>query len=196
MFKKRWEEIIKEGDLAPDFELLDQNGEKHTLKKYKGKKLVIYFYPKDDTPGCTAEACSIRDNYSVFKKEGIVVLGISADKQISHKKFSEKYSLPFPILSDPSHEVLSKYGVWMRKNLFGQVMMGIARVTYIINEEGRIVKIFNKVTPSEHAAEIFEVLNVKNGKNGKDAKVAELKSTGDRINKTQTKKTKVTKAKK
>ena len=140
---------------------MDQEGKKHTLKMYKGKKVIIYFYPKDDTPGCTAEACSIRDNYSAFKKAGVVTLGISADKQISHHKFAEKYSLPFTLLSDPSHVALSKYGVWMRKNMFGQIMMGIARVTFVINEEGKIVKIFNKVNPSEHAQEILEVLKAK-----------------------------------
>lgn len=143
------------GDMAPDFELMDQEGKKHNLKMYRGKKVVIYFYPKDDTPGCTAEACSIRDNYSAFKKAGLIVLGVSADSKESHKKFSQKYSLPFTLLSDEGHEVLQKYGTWKKKSLYGKIMMGIARMTYIIDEQGKIIKIYPKVKPSEHAQEIL-----------------------------------------
>ncbi|MGV8163060.1 MAG: thioredoxin-dependent thiol peroxidase [Candidatus Nanoarchaeia archaeon] len=146
------------GEKAPDFELMDQEGKKHSLTMYKGKKVVLYFYPKDDTPGCTAEACSIRDNYSAFKKAGLVVLGLSADKQESHKKFVEKYELPFTLLSDPGHEVLEKYGVWTKKNLYGKIMMGIARMTFVIDEKGNILKIYPKVKPAEHAKEILEDL--------------------------------------
>ncbi|MGV8169386.1 MAG: thioredoxin-dependent thiol peroxidase [Candidatus Nanoarchaeia archaeon] len=146
------------GDNAPDFELMDQEGKKHSLKMYKGKKIVLYFYPKDDTPGCTAEACSIRDNYSAFKKAGLIVLGVSADKQESHKKFADKYELPFTLLSDPGHEVLEKYGVWTKKNLYGKIMMGIARMTFIIDEKGKILKIYEKVKPAEHAEEILKDL--------------------------------------
>jgi peroxiredoxin Q/BCP len=148
------------GDIAPDFELQDQEGKKHSLKLYKGKKVVLYFYPKDNTPGCTQEACSIRDNYSAFKKAGLVVLGVSADSIDSHKKFVEKYELPFTILSDPGHEVLEKYGVWIKKTLYGKIMMGITRMTFIIDEKGNIQKIYPKVKPAEHAKEILEeILN-------------------------------------
>jgi len=151
-------EKLKVGDLAPEFELLDQDGKKHTLKMYKGKKVVLYFYPKDDTPGCTAEACSIRDNFYQFKKAGMMVLGVSADTTQSHKKFAEKYSLPFTLLSDPKHDVLEKYGTWTKKNLYGKIMMGIARTTFIIDEKGNILKIYPKVKPAEHAQEILEDL--------------------------------------
>jgi len=149
---------LKIGDVAPDFELQDQTGKKHSLKMYKGKKIVLYFYPRDDTPGCTVEACSIRDNYSAFKKAGIVVLGVSADSLESHKKFVDKYELPFTILSDPRHAALEKYGVWIKKNLYGKIMMGIARMTFIIDEKGNIQNIYPKVKPAEHAKEILEDL--------------------------------------
>ncbi len=148
------------GDDAPNFELLDQNGERHTLSMYKGKKIILYFYPRDDTPGCTAEACNIRDNFYQFKKNNIVVLGVSADTKESHKKFSDKYSLPFVLLSDEGHNVLEKYGAWTKKNLYGKIMMGIARMTYIIDEQGKIIKIYPKVKPAEHAIEILKDIDV------------------------------------
>jgi thioredoxin-dependent peroxiredoxin len=147
---------LKVGDEAPNFELLDQNEQKHNLSMYMGQKVVLYFYPKDDTPGCTKEACSMRDNYSAFKKAGMVVLGVSADSYISHKNFAKKYSLQFPLLSDDDHSVLEKYGAWKKKNLFGKIMMGIERKTFIIDENGRIMKIYPKVNPSEHAQEILK----------------------------------------
>jgi thioredoxin-dependent peroxiredoxin len=150
------------GDKAPDFELVDQDEKMHTLKMYKGKKIILYFYPKDDTLGCTAEACSIRDNYSAFKKAGLIVLGVSADTAQSHKKFADKYSLQFTLLSDPKHDVLEKYGTWTKKNLYGKIMMGIARTTFIIDESGKIMKIYPKVKPAEHAKEILaEIAEIK-----------------------------------
>jgi peroxiredoxin Q/BCP len=151
-------EKLNIGDAAPDFELMDQEGKLHSLKMYKGKKVVLYFYPKDDTPGCTAEACSIRDSYYQFRKAGMIVLGVSADTVESHKKFAAKYSLPFTLLSDPKHDVLEKYGTWTKKNLYGKIMMGIARTTFIIDEKGKILKIYPKVKPTEHAEEILKGL--------------------------------------
>lgn len=141
---------------APEFELSDQNGELHKLSDYRGKRLVLYFYPKDDTPGCTAEACSFRDNYSVFKQNGIVILGVSADSAKSHAKFQEKYQLPFPLLSDPDHKVSEMYGVWGLKKYRGREYYGINRTTFLIDEEGNLLKIYNKVKPAEHAKEIME----------------------------------------
>lgn len=140
---------------APEFELSDQNGELHKLSDYRGKRLVLYFYPKDDTPGCTAEACSFRDNYSVFKQNDIVILGVSADSAESHAKFQEKYQLPFPLLSDPDHKVSEMYGVWGLKKYMGREYYGINRTTFLIDEEGNLVKIYDKVKPAEHAQEIM-----------------------------------------
>ena len=141
---------------APEFELSDQDGDLHKLSDYRGKRLVLYFYPKDDTPGCTAEACSFRDNYSVFKQNDIVILGVSADSAESHAKFQEKYQLPFPLLSDPDHKVSEMYGVWGLKKYRGREYYGINRTTFLIDEEGNLVKIYKKVKPAEHAQEIME----------------------------------------
>ena len=141
---------------APDFELSDQNGNLHKLSDYVGKRVVLYFYPKDDTPGCTAEACSFRDNYSVFKQNGIEILGVSADSIKSHAKFQEKYQLPFTLLSDPEHSVSEAYGVWGLKKYMGREYYGINRTTFLINEDGKLVKIYEKVKPAEHAQEIME----------------------------------------
>jgi len=141
---------------APDFELSDQTGETHKLSDYRGKRVVLYFYPKDDTPGCTAEACSFRDNYSVFKQNGIVILGVSADSEKSHAKFQEKYHLPFTLLSDSEHTVSEAYGVWGLKKFMGREYYGINRSTFLINEDGNLVKIYAKVKPEAHAQEIIE----------------------------------------
>ncbi len=141
---------------APDFELSDQNGNLHKPSDYRGKRVVLYFYPKDDTPGCTAEACSFRDNYSVFKQNGIEILGVSADSEKSHAKFQEKYQLPFTLLSDPEHTVSEAYGVWGLKKYMGREYYGINRTTFLINEDGKLVKIYEKVKPAEHAQEIME----------------------------------------
>ena len=141
---------------APNFELSDQNGKHHKLSDYRGKRVVLYFYPKDDTPGCTAEACSFRDNYSVFKQNGIEILGVSADSEKSHAKFQEKYELPFTLLSDTKHTVSESYGVWGLKKYMGREYYGINRTTFLIDEEGKLVKIYEKVKPAEHAQEILD----------------------------------------
>ena len=141
---------------APDFELSDQNGDLHKLSDYRGQRLVLYFYPKDDTPGCTAEACSFRDNYSVFKPNGIAILGVSADSAKSHANFQEKYQLPFTLLSDTDHAVSEAYGVWSLKKYMGREYYGINRTTFLIDEAGNLVKIYEKVKPAEHAQEIME----------------------------------------
>ena len=141
---------------APDFHLLDQSGIMHNLSDYRGKRLVLYFYPKDDTPGCTAEACSFRDNYAVFKNNGIEILGVSADSEKSHAKFQEKYQLPFTLLSDPDHVVCEAYGVWGLKKFMGREYYGINRTTFLIDEEGNLIKVYEKVKPADHAREIME----------------------------------------
>lgn len=140
---------------APDFSLLDQHGQRHTLAEYAGKWVVLYFYPKDDTPGCTKEACNFRDNLSALTQKGIVVLGVSQDSPTSHKKFAEKYHLNFPLLSDPSTETLKAYGAWGTKKFMGREFEGILRNTYLINHERKIVKTYEKVNPREHIQEIL-----------------------------------------
>ena len=148
--------MLKENQKAPLFELLDQNGEVHKLKDYLGQWVLIYFYPKDDTPGCTKEACAIRDNFPDFKKLKIVVLGISADSVASHKKFVDKYKLPFTLLADESKQVVEKYGVWGKKKFLGKEYMGIRRTSFLINPEGKIVKIYEDVKPDVHAEEVLD----------------------------------------
>ena len=150
--------MLNVGDKAPEFSLKDQDGKTHKLSQYKGKKVIVYFYPRDDTPGCTIEACSFRDSFSDFKKKGAIILGISADDEKSHKKFAQKYQLPFTLLSDPGHEVLEKYGAWTKKSMYGKIFMGIQRITYLIDEKGKIIKAFPKVKPNEHAEEILKLL--------------------------------------
>ncbi len=151
--------MIEVGNKAPDFTLTDQDGNLHKLSDYRGKKLVLYFYPRDDTPGCTKEACSFRDNFSVLKKKGIEVLGVSADDESSHTKFREKYKLPFNLLTDTDKEVIEKYGVWVEKNMYGKKKWGIARKTFLIDGEGRISHIFNKVKTEIHADEVLDKLS-------------------------------------
>ncbi len=155
---KEIELTLKEGDKAPDFSAETQTGERISLKDLKGKPVILYFYPKDDTPGCTKEACAFRDSYSVFKKTGAVVLGVSTDSVKSHGKFAEKFSLPFPLLSDEKKEIVHAYGVWGEKSFMGRKYMGTNRVTFLIDPEGRIAKIWPKVKPEEHAAEVLEAL--------------------------------------
>lgn len=135
---------------APDFSLLDQHEKRHTLAEYAGKWVVLYFYPKDDTPGCTKEACNFRDNLSTLTQKGIIVLGVSKDSPASHKKFAEKYHLNFPLLSDPSAETIKAYGAWGKKKFMGREFEGILRNTYLINPEREIVKTYEKVNPQEH----------------------------------------------
>lgn len=143
---------------APTFSLPDQNGIVHSLSQYKGKKVLLYFYPKDDTPGCTVEACSFRDNLARLQSHGIVVLGVSADSTESHKKFEEKHQLNFPLLADTEKEVVQAYGVLQEKSMFGKTFMGIHRDSFLIDEEGNIIKHFKKVKPAQHVQEVLDVL--------------------------------------
>jgi thioredoxin-dependent peroxiredoxin len=147
--------MLKEGTTAPAFKTTDQNGETVSLKDLRGQKVVLYFYPKDDTPGCTKEACSFRDAYSKFKKQGINVLGVSPDKEAAHKKFVTKYQLPFTLLSDTDHSIAESYGVWGEKKFMGRTYMGVHRTTFLIDEKGKIRKIFEKVKPEDHASEVL-----------------------------------------
>jgi len=147
---------LKIGDKAPAFEAVDQDGNPISLKNYSGKKLVLYFYPKDDTPGCTAEACNLRDNYELLLKRGYQIIGVSADDGKSHKKFIEKYVLPFPLIPDKEKTIIKAYGAWGKKNLYGKEYDGIIRTTYVISEKGIIEKVFSKVDTKNHTAQILE----------------------------------------
>lgn len=151
--------MVKVGKKAPDFSLADQNGIKHKLSDYQGKPVVLYFYPKDDTPGCTKEACSFRDSYVEFREAGIEVIGISVDDEESHEKFREKYNLPFTLLADTEQKVVEDYGVWVEKNNYGKKYWGTARMTFLIDKDGRIIHIFEKVKPEDHAQEVLEKLS-------------------------------------
>lgn len=151
--------MVEIGKKAPDFTLTDQDGNLHKLSDYKGRKLVLYFYPKDDTPGCTKEACSFRDNFSVLKEKGIEVLGVSVDDEGSHTKFRKKYELPFNLLADIDKETVKKYGVWVEKNMYGKKKWGTARKTFLIDEQGKISHVFNKVNTEIHAEEVLEKLS-------------------------------------
>ena len=150
---------LKEGDKAPVFSGNDQQGKKVSLSDFKGKKVIIYFYPQDDTPTCTIEACNLRDNYSLLKKEGFVILGISPDTEKSHKKFAAKFDLPFTLIADPEHTIIDKYGVWGQKQLFGREYMGVIRTTFLVDEHGMLRKIFEKPKNSTHAEEIIAAWN-------------------------------------
>lgn len=147
---------LQVGQQAPDFETKDQNGETVKLSDYRGKKVVLYFYPKDDTPGCTAQACDLRDNYTALQKAGYVVLGISSDPQKSHQKFIKKYELPFTLLSDEDKSVHEKYGTWVEKSMYGRTYMGTARTTFVIDGEGTITDIIDKVKTKEHTNQIIK----------------------------------------
>lgn len=147
--------LIEVGKKAPLFTLKDQNGKSHKLSDYKDSFVLIYFYPKDDTPGCTKEACSIRDNFPSFKKLGITVFGISADSEKSHKKFEEKYALPFTLLSDPDHSVAESFGAWGKKKFMGREYDGIFRVSFLIGKDGKVVKVYDNVKPDQHAEEVL-----------------------------------------
>ncbi len=151
--------VLKEGDRVPVIDALDQNGEKITLEEYRGKKVVLYFYPKDNTPGCTAESCDLRDNYSRFLEEGFEIIGVSADSQKSHLKFISKHELPFRLISDVDKKVLQDFGSWGEKKLYGKSYMGIIRKTFIINEDGYVEKIIEKVKTKEHSKQIFDELS-------------------------------------
>lgn len=147
--------MLTPNTIAPDFTLLDQDGKEQKLSDYHGSWIVLYFYPKDDTPGCTKEACSFRDNFTVFTKKGIAVLGISKDNVKSHKKFGDKYELPFPILSDPEKTVIHAYESWGEKKFMGRLFDGILRTTFLIDPKGVIRKVYENVKPSEHAESIL-----------------------------------------
>ncbi len=149
--------MLEEGKKAPDFKLKNQNGETISLNDFKGKNVVLYFYPKDNTSGCTAEACSFRDDFPKFEKTE-VILGVSPDSVESHKKFAQKYNLNFDLLSDEKKEVLGKYDVWKEKNMYGRKYMGVERTTYIIDPEGKIKKIFRKVKVNGHNKEVLEAV--------------------------------------
>lgn len=150
--------MLEIGKKAPDFTLPDQDGKKVSLKDFKGKKIILYFYPKDNTSGCTKEACSFRDDFPKFKKTDAVILGVSPDSVSSHKKFAEKFNLPFTLLSDEEKKVLEQYNVWKEKSMYGKKYMGVERTTYIIDETGKIKKIFNKVKVDGHNLEVMQAL--------------------------------------
>ncbi|HBZ01933.1 MAG TPA: thioredoxin-dependent thiol peroxidase [candidate division Zixibacteria bacterium] len=150
--------MIEIGTKAPEFALPDQDGNLRKLSDYKGKPVVLYFYPKDDTPGCTKEACSFRDSFADFKKAGIEVLGVSIDNSESHVKFRKKYDLPFTLLADTDKKVVNDYGVWVEKINYGKKYWGIARTTFLIDKNGDIVHVFERVKPDEHATEVLEKL--------------------------------------
>lgn len=147
---------LKKGDKAPDFTGTDQFGNTHTLADYKGKKLVVFFYPKADTPGCTAEACHLRDNYHRFEAQGYALLGVSADTQKKQAKFTEKYNLPFPLLADESHAVINAFGVWGPKKFMGRLFDGINRTTFVIDENGIIDEVIEKVKTKDHTAQLLK----------------------------------------
>ena len=147
---------LKKGDDAPTFSIPDQNGKKVSLKDFKGEKLVIYFYPKDMTPGCTNQACNLRDHFSELKKEGVKILGVSADDEKRHQKFIDKHELPFTLLADVDKEMIKSYGIWGEKKFMGKVYDGIHRTTFLINEEGKVHDVIKKPKTKEHAEEILE----------------------------------------
>ncbi len=149
---------ISAGGQAPDFTLPDDEGRMHTLSEYRGKPVVLYFYPKDNTSGCTKEACGFRDDYSAYQDAGVIILGVSPDSSKSHANFRTKYELPFILLADPDREVLKKYGAWGLKKLYGREYEGVLRTTFLISEDGNILKVFEKVKPANHSAEILAAL--------------------------------------
>jgi len=153
--------MLKEGDKAPDFTAKDQNGTTVSLKDLKGQRVALYFYPKDDTPGCTKEACSFRDADDIYRSKGIKVFGVSVDDEASHQKFISKFQLPFDLLADTDHKIVEAYGVWGEKSMYGRKYMGTMRKTFLIDEQGKIAKIFDKVDVSKHANEVLEAFGEK-----------------------------------
>jgi len=149
---------IQSGIPAPEFSLPDENGTIRRLSDFRGRVVVLYFYPKDDTPGCTTEACNFRDDYSTYVEADVVILGVSPDQPKSHTRFKEKYSLPFPLLADDGHTVCEQYGVWGPKKLMGRAYEGVLRTTFLIDRNGKIARIFEKVKPSEHSAEVLAAI--------------------------------------
>ena len=153
--------MLKEGDKAPAFTAKDQNGTTVSLKDLKGQRVALYFYPKDDTPGCTKEACSFRDADDIYRSKGIKVFGVSVDDEASHQKFISKFQLPFDLLADTDHKIVEAYGVWGEKSMYGRKYMGTMRKTFLIDEQGKIAKIFDKVDVSKHADEVLEAFGEK-----------------------------------
>ena len=149
---------LNTGVSAPDFNLLDDTSVARKLSAYRGKPVILYFYPKDDTPGCTKEACNFRDDYSAYEKAGVTILGVSADSPQSHAKFKAKFQLPFPLLADEDHGVCDRYGVWGPKKFMGREYEGVSRTTYLIDADGNIARVFENVRPAEHSAELIEAL--------------------------------------
>ena len=147
---------LEQGDKAPDFKGKDQDGNVISFDQFKGKKLVLYFYPKDNTPGCSAEACNLRDNYQDFLNKGYVVVGVSADSEKSHQKFINKFDLPFPLISDPDKEIIKAYGAWGEKSMYGKKYEGTIRKTFVISEDGFVERIIEKVKTKDHSRQIFE----------------------------------------
>jgi len=150
--------MVSEGTAAPDFDLMSDSGEHVKLSDLRGKPVVLYFYPKDDTPGCTRQACGIRDAYDAFEERGAVVLGVSPDDVSSHEKFKRKYGLPFTLLADPGHKVAEAYGVWRERKLYGKLSLGIERSTFVIDADGNLAKIMRRVKPDTHAEKVLEAL--------------------------------------
>lgn len=151
---------ISAGTTAPDFELLDDSGKPRRLVDFRGRPLVLYFYPKDDTPGCTTEACNFRDDYSAYTKAGVTILGVSPDTVQSHVKFKAKYKLPFTLLADADHKICTQYGVWGPKKFAGREYEGVLRTTFLIDKNGKVMKVFEGVHPAEHSAEVLDALGL------------------------------------
>ena len=151
---------ISSGIPAPDFELPDETGALRKLSDFRGQPVVLYFYPKDDTPGCTTEACNFRDDYSAYEKAGVTILGVSPDSVKSHAKFKQKFGLPFPLLADEGHKICETYDVWALKKFMGREYMGVLRTTFLIDAEGKILRVFEKVKPAEHSAELLAELGI------------------------------------
>jgi peroxiredoxin Q/BCP len=151
--------VVEEGTLAPDFELETDTGERVRLSALRGRPVVVYFYPRDDTPGCTRQACGVRDAWSAFEERGAVVLGVSPDAASSHAKFRAKYGLPFTLLADPGHELAERYGVWVEKKRYGKSFMGVERSTFVIDADGRVTKVLRRVKPDTHAEKVLEALH-------------------------------------
>lgn len=150
--------MVREGDPAPDFTLRSDTGEDITLSDFRGRRVILYFYPKDATPGCTTQACSFRDAYGEFEKRGAVILGVSPDTESSHARFKEKHDLPFTLLADPDHEVSERYGVWVEKTMYGKKSMGINRSTFVVDEDGQVAKAMLSVKPDGHADLVLSAL--------------------------------------
>lgn len=150
--------MISENEVAPDFTLDNEDGEPVSLSDFRGRKVVLYFYPKDDTPGCTVQACELRDNVQSFDTRNAVVLGVSPDSPRAHRKFKDKYGLPFTLLADVDHEVATKYGVWKEKSMYGRKYWGNERTTFVIDEEGRVARVLPRVKPAEHVGQLLEII--------------------------------------